>query len=302
LRKLFFVRPALVALILALPLCTQPRQPTLRVQTATGQTTFHIGERIPLKLTFTSPNDTQYSIFTRSFDRHGPGGFESFEVNPSSGWADPQATYWAYVGGPDPITAPLLPATPFLASEPLESSLDLNEWVRFDLPGLYTVRIKSTRVSSGREISSLQSNPIELQIIPATPGWQSATLDRGVEADLIYLATPAAIDKMTAQFREASHGYESRMGLLGLPDSMRSVAIASMRKRLDEPDYPITPMFFDTMLVLGLTPDSDIEGFRRQVQTANANLLRVIFDSAQKKGPAARAETMQTLRQFGLGN
>ena len=36
--------------------------PALDVRTATGETTFHIGERITLKLTFTSPNDTQYVI------------------------------------------------------------------------------------------------------------------------------------------------------------------------------------------------------------------------------------------------
>jgi hypothetical protein len=72
-----------------------------------------------------------------------------------------------------------------------------------------------------------------------------------------------------------------------------------MKKRLNEPDYPITGMFYDTMLVLGLTLDSNKESFQRQVQTANANLLQVVSVSARDKSPAARAETMQTLQEFG---
>jgi hypothetical protein len=37
-------------------------RPVLDVRTATGQKTFHIGERISLNLRFTNPNDTQYGI------------------------------------------------------------------------------------------------------------------------------------------------------------------------------------------------------------------------------------------------
>jgi hypothetical protein len=73
----------------------------------------------------------------------------------------------------------------------------------------------------------LESNPIKLTIVPATPQWQSATLERGELADLRYLATPAAIEKMTAQLGIVNAPNVSREGLLGLPDSMRGLALAT---------------------------------------------------------------------------
>jgi len=308
--------PAFVVLILALRWCAQEQHPNFEIHTERGQTTFHIGERIALKLRFTSPNDTGYSILTWGFDRDRPNGLESFELNPSSGWADPQATYWAYAGFP-PFKASLTPARPFLVSKPLDGSVDLNEWVRFDQPGVYTLKLRSERVSTNdtRFVIPLESNTIELQIVPATPEWQQAQLEairlkidsRNVQdsdydtsvAALRYLATPGAIEVITAQLSVGHNANACRVGLLGLPGSMHNVAIQSMKKRLNEPDYPITGMFYDTMLVLGLTLDSNKESFQRQVQTANANLLQVVSVSARDKSPAARAETMQTLQEFG---
>ena len=298
-RKLFAVLPALVVLMLAARLCAQELQPTLEVHTATGQTTFHIGERIALKLTFTSPNDTQYKMYQDGFERVAPTSSESFDVSPAAGWVDPLATYYAYYGY-DPDTG-IIFAVPFLASKPVEGSLDLNQWVRFDKPGVYTVRVKSGRVRDavyrGHERPRLQSNAIRLRIIPATPEWQSATLARGDAADLRYLATPAAIEKMTAQLREVSHGNASRMGLSGLPDSMRGLAVASMKRRLDEPDYPINAFFVDTMVVLGLSPTSDMDNLRKQERTLRANVLQMILDVAPNKELAARASTVQMLMQ-----
>jgi hypothetical protein len=46
-------------MLAALPLSAQQDQAALSFQTTSGQSTFHIGERIPLKLTFSSPNDTE---------------------------------------------------------------------------------------------------------------------------------------------------------------------------------------------------------------------------------------------------
>jgi hypothetical protein len=90
---------------------------------------------------------------------------------------------------------------------------------------------------------ALPSNVIELRIIPATPEWQDAILYairakpllESTSADLRYLTTQAAIDEMTDRLRK---GYtfvatQSSMGLLGLPGSMRDVAIASMNIGLD---------------------------------------------------------------------
>ena len=70
-------------------------RPVLDVVTATGQTTFHLGERISLKLRFTNPNDTQCVIAPWNNGRGGEFDFESFDVSPSAGWSDPLTTYFA---------------------------------------------------------------------------------------------------------------------------------------------------------------------------------------------------------------
>jgi len=274
------------------------------MQTAGGQTTYHIGERISLKLTFTSPNDTQYVVAPWSNGRGGEFDFESFDVSPGTGWFDPLATYSAQ---DFPRTGHGWQWPPLLKSKPVEVSLDLNQWVRFDEPGVYRVKVISRRVAGGSR-NGLQSNMIELHIVPATPEWQEAKLkaslgklEEGAVADLRYLATPAAIDEMTSQLREgyAFPATECSMGLMGLPSAMRDVAIVSMNRRIDEPDFPISPLFFSTMSLLHVSPGSTAESIRQQRQAFEAILWQTVFNSIPKKEPAARAETVQTLLWFG---
>jgi hypothetical protein len=232
-----------VLILAASSLSAKEPLPALDVQTATGQTTFHIGERIPLKLTFTSPNDTQYVIAPWSNGRGSEFDSESFDVSPSTGWSDPLVTYFAQ---DFPRTGHGWSPPPLLKSKPVELSIDLNQWVRFDQAGVYRVKVISHRVCDVVNVSSnrsaLQSNVIELRIVPTTPEWQDATLkailaklDEGTIADLRYLATPAAIDEMTVRLREgyAFIASQSSMGLMGLPSSLRDIAIASMNHRID---------------------------------------------------------------------
>jgi hypothetical protein len=82
-----------ILLLAASSLSAREPRPALNLQTANRQTAFHIGERIPLKLTFTSPNDTQYVVAPWSIGRGSEFDFESFAVTPSTGWSDPLATY-----------------------------------------------------------------------------------------------------------------------------------------------------------------------------------------------------------------
>jgi hypothetical protein len=59
--------------------------------------------------------------------------------------------------------------------------LELNEWVRFDQPGVYPVNVSSRRATdslkgplwSGNGVL-VKSNFVELHIIKATPEWQQA--------------------------------------------------------------------------------------------------------------------------------
>jgi hypothetical protein len=299
-----------VLIFAASSLSAQKPRPTLDVQTATGKTTFYIGERIALKLIFTSPNDTQYGIAPWSNGRGGEFDFESFDVSPSAGWSDPLATYFAqdFVRTGHGWSWP-----PLLKSKPVELSIDLNQWVRFEQPGDYRVKVVSHRVS-GLDRNGLQSNVLDLHVLPANAEWQDAALKRilqqlsssgaiseGATADLRYLATPAAIDVMTSELREgyAFIASECSMGLLGLSSSMRDLAIASMNHRIDEPDFPISPLFFSTLSLLHVSAGSTAESIRQQRRAFDAILWPTVFSSIEKKQPSARAETVQTLLGYG---
>ena len=78
-----------------LPLSAQQATPKLELHTASGQNTFHIGERITLKLTLTGSDRKQYSIDTAGYDRSGRLDIDMFEVSPSRGWSDPLARYFS---------------------------------------------------------------------------------------------------------------------------------------------------------------------------------------------------------------
>ncbi|HEY1579251.1 MAG TPA: hypothetical protein VGF82_19465 [Terracidiphilus sp.] len=322
-----------VLLIAKLHLDAQTERAVLAFETLNGQATFHIGERIPLKLTFSSPNDTDYLIAPLVRGRGDEFDCNRFAVvSPAAGWSDPLEMYFKQ----DLIrTGHGWSWPPLKKSKPVEASVNLNEWIRFDQPGKYTVRVNSGCIllSRGRGGYPLTST-IDLTIIPATPEWQAekfesiqrsldlldepppapepgassqsqwehrSQLFEGARADLKYLATPAAIDEMTKRLRSEKYNFADQCstGLMGLPPAMRGTAIASMNKRIEEPDFPINSWFFGTLSFLHVTPGSDKESIGKQRQAANPLIWSAIFSAVKKKGPAARAETVQTLLDYG---
>ena len=333
-RIFIYLQLLCVALMLAAwPLSGQQDQAALSFETARGQSRFHIGERIPLKLTFSSPNDTDYLIAPLIRGRGGEFDCNRFEiVSPATGWSDPLEMYfkqdliWTGHGWRWP---------PLKSSTPVIASVDLNGWIRFDQPGDYTIRVTSSciREVQGTERYSL-SNTITLRIVAATPEWQNekfkwiqSNLDlldqpasqplpaessqsRGQSrgelvtsamADLKYLATPAAVDEMTLRLRSEKYNFADQcsIGLEGLPPTMRETAIASMNRRINEPNFPINQWFFSTLSFLHVIPGSDKESIRKQREAIDPIIWSAIFSAVTKKEPAARAETVQTLLAHG---
>ena len=72
----------------------------------------------------------------------------------------------------------ILSSTGFLGSQPVIQRLDLGDWYRFQKPGHYVVTVQSGEVSwakgaeegGGRERLSLESNPLEFNVV-ADPAW-----------------------------------------------------------------------------------------------------------------------------------
>ena len=122
-------------------MAAQEAKPALELRLAAAQASFRIGERIVLTLTLTGPGNNKYSIDTASYDRSGRLDIDTFAVSPATGWSDPLAQYFSrgmFDGGG-------LRGSEMLSRKPISFSADLNEHIRFDQPGTYTITATSHR-------------------------------------------------------------------------------------------------------------------------------------------------------------
>ena len=128
---------ALTALVSSVALRAQ-EPVTLELRCA-SPCSFRQGESIWLDLDFTASTPNHYAVLTNYTDR--PIASEAFAVTPQEGATDPAAPYVRY----------LLPAGSFhrirqpLSSRPVTVRLNLNQWIRFDRPGVYHVSAISRR-------------------------------------------------------------------------------------------------------------------------------------------------------------
>src|ERR1700690_1358256 len=75
------------------------RDPQLTVTVRNNQSSFHIGEIIPLDLAFTSSTPNAYQLDMATYDRSGRLNEDQFVVDPSNGSDDPLQLYFrAYKG------------------------------------------------------------------------------------------------------------------------------------------------------------------------------------------------------------
>ena len=313
----------MVALSTRLLASAEDASPQLQVRTVEGQALYHVGERIPLELSFTGPENKRFEINMARYDRSGRMAYEEFNVAPASGWADPLQEYF---GSSGTFMAGGLTGFAPLSAKPIVINLNLNEWVRFDRPGTYTIVVVSHRVSdvsSGRgspfsaQSLGLTSNPIHLRIIPATKGWERAKLAEiltelgansktpGTEpdslkaaiADLRFLGTAAAARVMAQHLREDEPSLmnECALGLDGLREKLHPIALAAMNRLIDDPDFPVSGWFLNTMSVLQLN-DADDPAVQREDRgrLTDTDWALALQGLSAKEGKA-RAVTAQTL-------
>jgi len=309
--------------------------PGLKVRTADGGSTYRIGERIRLKLSFTSAEARRYEINEASYDRSGRMGYESFQVLPAKGWSDPLQDYFQnrvlFGGGLTNFSA--------LTTAPFNLEIDLNEWVRFEQPGVYTVQIRSGRVSDiGRHRKgeerplALKSNSITLWIVPAEKEWQQQKLAaiasalaatpaqmfssessprKQAASALRFLGTEGAIDMMTQYYREDEGDVwgQCQMGLLGLPAGMRASAVASLKKRISEPEFPVFSNLLITVAFLQSKADDPESGVERdegeslllgspEERKAEEEAWNLAYQSLDRKEGEARAATLKMLFEW----
>ena len=292
-----------------------------KVSVVGKQNEFHIGEIIPIELSFSSRLKRRYQVNQASYDRSGRMNYERFRVTPAEGAVDPMAEYFAsgpFMGGG-------LTNFEFLKRKPWTIDLDLNEWVRFTKPGEYKLTVTSTRVEVvdsskpyGTARVAALSNEIVLKILPRDPEWEKriydqalATLkDRSSEKEdktgkspalraletLRFLGTPDATRELANQLRAEDRrrgNFHCYIGLITSPE--REVARQALEGVLADPDRPISDTLLDALVWL------ENHGEKRHANSADGT--RKVFEKAAntlalKRGDSLRVSLYSLLNEI----
>jgi len=276
------------------------RNVVLRVSIANDRKEFHIGETIPLQLSFSSTVKDRYQVNMAQYDRSGRMNYEHFTISPSQGAVDPLGSHNWGMGG--------ITAFQFLSSAPWTIKLNLNEWVRFTQPGEYRLMISSSRVGVRDQSSPTGTSPVTarstelmLKIVAADPAWQKrifktavANLDvsapqkpeqreqyetsrRQALETLRFLGTADAAREMAKRMRgEDSSGldYICMLGLISSPE--RSVARTALEEALADPDHPIDGNFLYALRILNSDSNAVDTNWRAAQQRAVEELVAAL--------------------------
>jgi hypothetical protein len=242
---------------------------TLTVRIADGRTQFRPGEIIPIELEFNSATPKRFAVDGATYDRSGRLTIDRFSIDRIDEISDPMLDYFGSVGG---YIGGGLRGTGVLGEKPFIVTLELNEWFRFDKPGVYRLSVTSQRVtdeSAGpRAVMPVDSNTVSFEIVPADPAWQAAALEdarRIADAPswspgartgcrtMRFLGTEAAAMEMSRRLgadSEQGCDFEYMAGLFSAPN--RAGVVRAMEEGLRAPDRPVTATYLRTLSVLSV--------------------------------------------------
>lgn len=190
---------------------TNPHDIEFKIRFVGDKSFFNIGEPIEIEISYSTQSGKKY---LGDWTSPSPG-LEGVTptLTPTDGVLDLRSVrdYMGFAGS-------ILSSTGFLGSQPVIQQLDLGDWYRFQKPGHYAVMIRSGEVSrakgaeegGGREHLSLESNPLEFDVVATDPAWsmsELAEVDRMLENKedperyralhrLILLDTPPSVRKL----------------------------------------------------------------------------------------------------------
>ncbi len=150
-----------------------PREVFAALDCFRSECRFQQGEviRVRLSIWATAPGYTVDGI-----DGSRGRGREGFLAEPIGEVSDPLHGAMEVMTTVGPSS--MLPLTP---GNPFQIQLELNHWLRFGLPGVYQVRVTSSRVSRQGVFGAgirLTSDPLRIEITPPDPKWQKEQLAR----------------------------------------------------------------------------------------------------------------------------
>ena len=223
---------------------------------------YKIGEGIAVELRFSSTLANTYILDAASYDRSGRLHCDSFYVSPATGYVDPLEDYFLHgIGGLGGLTT-----MPPLGEDPYVLVRDLNEHVRFDEPGEYTLIVDAARIKTEGEGEGLygqvvRSNSLTITIEAASASWQSQELKdalaiydnpNSTEEERIsaarrvrFLGTQEAAQAMVARLTERWPQSEFIFGLYASPH--RALVIELLQAHLVDPHAIVGSFVVDSL-------------------------------------------------------
>ncbi len=306
------------------------------LRVAGGRSQFHIGERIPLEIVFSSTSPQQYQIDTDAGDRTLMWSSDTFQVSPADGVSDPLAAYlrfslargWAYEG-PGPRWRAL-------GAKPIVVPLDLNEWEDFQKPGHYQISLTCRRLLADAKHTddllfqgiATTSNEIDLDILPTDAAWADAQMrgalpaynspdeayqtqdtHRAAARTVRFLDTPETIAAMVRRYGTLTQFeywnspvyFQTKLGLFG--SAHKDFVVAEMRRQLAAPDFPVTAAFLADLAEvehLAEHPDGGLPPTKAEMSTPDADEIaetRRLAQALPQKHGRALAVSLATLQQ-----
>ena len=155
-----------------------PEDLQFRLTFVSGLQIYRIGESIPMQITYSS--DAEQKYYGTFMNPQPEFTSVKIQITPHDGVVNPrsllEARGWA---------GSIISSRGYLKPQPRTLSFDLRSWYRFEKPGHYTIvvtseqiqRIKSPQEGGGKEPFTLESDPIDLEILPADAAWNASQMD-----------------------------------------------------------------------------------------------------------------------------
>jgi len=228
---------------------------------------YHMGEPIEMEISYSSQTVMKYF---GSFSGPEPESIAvTPHVAPTEGVLDlSELRRDRVVNGSGPGSAG------YLGPQPQTAQLELCEWYRFQRSGHYSVvvtsteitRVKSAEEGGGKEHLTLESNPVDLDILPADPAWDARELSNIEQAlstarnagerflplrRLALLDTPASVQMLVRLYLVNSYGGEDWIFESGLRDSSQiNVIIPLLVAALSDPGASIPTILLELLAYL----------------------------------------------------
>jgi hypothetical protein len=312
------------------PLPTAPKTVSLELGLGDGRSQFHLGEIIPVNLTFRSSVPVKFSIWSRDCNVRSTYQYHLAPVT----FAD-RATDIDAAMGMEGMTCDGGNFDLELGPKPFEVEAILNSRFRMEVPGKYRISVTSSRLGF-----AVDSNTVDLEILPADPDWEKAEVRRALsllkapaarEQDsgcsiLKFLGTEEAEITMAKIFGDGGNvNCDSEFLFALVAARNRKAVLDQLSAGLADPHRPISAGYLRTIAIVSLyqehpdwypaqviatqpeeadlaaNPRTSGELWRQGKAIRNREIYyaKMVSDGLREKVPEARAECIVGLLNLG---